>query len=111
MSRYCYVVLSDPVTGREEEFNNWYDDQHVPDALRVPGFVSAQRFKVSDANSTLPGQYLTLYEIETNDLQRVLDDVRSRAGTPAMVLSDAADFSSTRMAVFEAITEKAYSRK
>jgi hypothetical protein len=29
--------------GREDEFNLWYDPTHLPDVLKLPGFVSARQ--------------------------------------------------------------------
>ncbi|MFC0529945.1 hypothetical protein [Phytohabitans kaempferiae] len=55
------VVHSNPVPGREDEYNKWYDSEHVPEMLAVPGFVSAQRYV---AHGTPEFRYLTIYEIE-----------------------------------------------
>jgi len=46
MSRHVFAVLTNPVEGREAEFNAWYD-RHLHDILRLPGLVSAQRFRLS----------------------------------------------------------------
>lgn len=67
---YGFIVFSNPVTqSREEEYNNWYDRQHMPDVLRVPGFVSAQRFVTmwASSNSTLP-RYLIIFTLRSGDL-------------------------------------------
>jgi len=59
--------------------------------LRIPGIIAAQRFKLSDVqrNPSLPWRYLALYEIETDDLNQTVTALKERAGTSAMVLSDA----------------------
>jgi hypothetical protein len=36
-----------------------------------------------------PWRYLALYELETDDLNRTLEALRERAGTSAMVISNA----------------------
>jgi hypothetical protein len=60
-SRYVYLVRAEfGDRAQEEEWNRWYDGQHVPDLLSVPGFVSAVRFR--ERNSE--GRYLALYEVE-----------------------------------------------
>jgi hypothetical protein len=41
------LVFSNPVPGMEDEFNEWYSDRHVHEIVRVPGYVSAQRFRVT----------------------------------------------------------------
>ncbi|VVO19321.1 DUF4286 family protein [Pseudomonas fluorescens] len=50
-------VASDIDEVHESEFNNWYDSEHVPDRVRMPGVIKAARFK---AVSGAP-KYLALY--------------------------------------------------
>jgi len=33
------VVMTNPTTGKEAGFNEWYNTHHIPDVLNVPGFV------------------------------------------------------------------------
>ncbi len=47
----------------EDELNAWYWDEHVPERLACPGFISARRFKLEDTNGSVP-KYLALYELE-----------------------------------------------
>ena len=63
-----YVVQSNPVPGREEEFHDWYTSRHLPEMLTVPGFASAQRFAASPVlrtPATPPSRYscLAIYEV------------------------------------------------
>jgi hypothetical protein len=106
MAKYCFVVLSNPVAGREEEYNRWYDKRHLNDVLAVPGFVAAQRFKLAKDDSDMPHKYLALYEIETGDLKKTLRDMYSRAGTDAMPISPALDLQGVSATVYEAVTER-----
>ena len=92
MEKHVFVVLTNAVEGKDDTFNEWYSDVHLADVLKVPGIVAAQRFKLSDVQrdqSPLPYRYLALYEIETDDLSHILAVLRERAGTSAMVISDA----------------------
>lgn len=104
MKQYCFVVLSNPVAGREREYNEWYDSKHLADVLAVPGFVAARRFTAAQPDKKPSHRYLALYEIETDDLNRTLKELYSRAGTPAMPISDALDLKGVSSTVFEAIT-------
>ncbi|MBT9289990.1 DUF4286 family protein [Prosthecodimorpha staleyi] len=45
----------------EDEFNAWYDTQHVPERLAVPGITTAHRF---EAESGWP-KYLALYDLDS----------------------------------------------
>jgi hypothetical protein len=69
--RNVFMVFSNPVEGKEPEFNQWYEAVHVPQLLATPGFVSAQRFDVheraADREAGLPPpahRYVAIYEIE-----------------------------------------------
>lgn len=54
------VVYSNPVEGREQEYNDWYSNQHLNDLLAIPGVISARRFKLS---GTQIGEWLRLINI------------------------------------------------
>ncbi len=47
----------------EEELNAWYWEEHVPERLACPGFLSARRFKLEDTNGDIP-KWLALYELD-----------------------------------------------
>lgn len=53
----------EPPAGCEAEFHEWYEHDHIPPRLRVPGFVAARRYV---ARSGTP-RYLAVYEL--SDLQ------------------------------------------
>lgn len=38
------LVLADPPPTLEEEFNDWYDTEHLPERAALPGFETARRF-------------------------------------------------------------------
>ena len=87
------IVLSNAVQGREAEYNDWYTNVHLPDVLRVPGLVAAQRYKVGNTQlkSAPPGkwQYAAVYEMESDDPASVMAEIGRRSRTPDMVVSDA----------------------
>lgn len=60
---------------REQEYNAWYDEVHIPELLALDGFVSARRLRPVDGE----GPYLALYEIEGDDLQAILDNMVANA--------------------------------
>ena len=47
----------------EEEFNAWYDEEHLAERLAIPGFLSAQRWVADVAPGG--GKYLTSDELES----------------------------------------------
>ena len=52
MRNFRLVVLTNPVAGREDEYNDWYSNRHLGDVIAIPGIVAAQRFK---ANAKVAG--------------------------------------------------------
>jgi hypothetical protein len=84
------VVFTTPIAGSEEEFNDWYQNVHLRDVVAVPGFTSAQRFRLAKSMSAEePLPYLAIYDVETDDIEGVIAGMKSRVGTEAMVISDA----------------------
>lgn len=96
MARHEYLVLARAKPGREVELEEWYDKQHLQDVLRVPGVVSGRRYRVVNiiSPSDTPA-WLTyaVYELEADDPETVLAEIRRRAQTPEMPLSDALETS------------------
>jgi hypothetical protein len=74
MPRHLLIVHSNARDGRDDEFNAWYDRQHLPDVLAVPGFVRATRFVAQPSvHGELPEhKYLAIYEIEADSLEDAL---------------------------------------
>jgi hypothetical protein len=99
-------VRSGPVAGREQEYNSWYSDQHLDDVIAVPGFVSAQRFRLVDpAAEGAPRQpYLAIYRMHTDDPLGVFDGLRERSESGQLEISEAFDQEGLDMALYEAIT-------
>ena len=51
-----------PDASWRERFDCWYDEEHIPLRMRIPGFVSAQRYRDLDAGND---NYLALYELQS----------------------------------------------
>ena len=62
MNRGLLLTMTEPPPPLEEEFNAWYDEEHMAERLAVPGFRSARRW-VADAK-TGEGKYLATYELD-----------------------------------------------
>ena len=63
MKRGLLLTLTEPPPAMEEEFNAWYDEEHLPERLAIPGFRSATRW-VADVPAG-EGKYLATYELES----------------------------------------------
>lgn len=110
MAKYTFLALTNPVPGKEDQFNEWYDSHHVPDVINVPGFISGQRFRLADSQfggeSSKAFKYLALYEIETDDIAATIKELRARGGTADIVPSDAIDMKNVATYMFTPIKEK-----
>jgi hypothetical protein len=93
MALYQYVVVTRAVEGRTQEFERWYDEQHLSDVVALPGVVSAKRYKMVSTSAlgmeAPPWDSLAIYEIDAEDPQTVLQSMVKHANTDKMPLSDA----------------------
>ena len=60
------IVLTNPVEGREDEYNDWYSGRHLDDVLAVRGFRAAQRFVFRPGKlcGDAEFRYLAIYEVD-----------------------------------------------
>jgi hypothetical protein len=93
MARYQYVILSQSVAGEQEKFERWYDEVHLADVVKVPGVVSARRFRIKsqvvEGIEAPAWCSLAIYEMETDDPEKVKRTIYKLSGSEAMPLSDA----------------------
>jgi hypothetical protein len=108
MAHYVFLVLTNATEGRDDDYNEWYNNRHLPDVLAVDGFVAARRFRVAETDPAQESahRYMALYEIEADDLAKANQALRNTAGTDAMVISDALDMGNTSATYFEPITDR-----
>lgn len=102
------IVQTNAVPGREAEFDDWYTEQHLADVLALPGFASAQRFRMSSvqrdaAAAAYPYRYLASYEL-SGDPRAALDALAA-AVADGMYLSPAMEGQRTTV-VYDAITDR-----
>jgi hypothetical protein len=45
-NRYVYLVMSDPLPGKEFDFNDFYQNTHMGDLVQLQGWTGAQRFRL-----------------------------------------------------------------
>jgi hypothetical protein len=84
MARGVMVVRTRPAEGREDEFNDWYSNVHVPELLETPGFVGARRFRSLDGD-----HYLAIYELDADDVSVPVAEWRARSAAGQSSRSDA----------------------
>ena len=78
-AEYLLAVSMDVDKGREALLNEVYDKEHIPSMTRVPGVLSAARFKTQELTMILGGErrtivvedepkYTALYELESPEV-------------------------------------------
>ena len=93
MEKYVVMIKSNAVSGKEAEYEDWYNNTHLEEVLQVPGFVSGQQFRVKPEN----GQdapvfsHLARFEVESEDIDATLATLRNTFMSGAMTLTDAMD--------------------
>ncbi len=96
------LVLTEPVEGREDEFNDYYEDLHLDEVLQTTGWRTAQRYRLIDqAGQACPLPYLAVYEAESVEGKSAIKTMNeTRSGRQQ---SDALDRRTAGAWVFEAI--------
>jgi hypothetical protein len=108
MPHFKYVVFTEPLPGRDDAYNDWYNNRHLGDVLAVDGFVAAQRFKLVelDSNSQPASRYMAIYEIEADDPKAELDRLVQAFEAGNMPVSDALDIGSAKTILYQPIGER-----
>ncbi|MFV8819442.1 hypothetical protein [Haliea sp. E17] len=90
MPREIFIALTNAVPGKDEAFNQWYDNCHLADVLDCPGIVSVQRFDVRDfRGNRAKHQYAAVYEVDHPDPVAAVEEVFRRFSEGEMTQTDA----------------------
>jgi hypothetical protein len=111
MRRFKLVVFSEPFEGRDEEFDAWYTGRHLDDICALPGFTTAQRFKLHSVSMgrTL-NKYMAIYDMETDDPDAVIEGMFAARDTPAMPIDPSFNLDATTVMLYEEMTEVVHAR-
>ena len=63
--KYLFVVMMDVDADKEAQFNEIYDNEHIPLLREVPGVLGATRYETSTEG--VP-KYLAIYEVADPDV-------------------------------------------
>lgn len=102
MGKYILIVTANAQPGEDDEFNRWYDDQHLGDVCQVPGVAGAKRFS-SDPSSPhpTPANYMTIYDLETDDPGAVVAEISRRGAVGEFPVSPALDATSAQLTIYK----------
>jgi hypothetical protein len=86
--KFAFVVGHDVPENRHEEFNAWYNTEHIPTLLSIPGFKSVRRFRLNekeappsvDKGGTI-SSYLTIWDLD-DEKTLASDSFSKMSGSP-----------------------------
>lgn len=112
MAKYKLLALTTPVAGKEDAYNEWYQNTHLPQVVALPGVLGAQRYKqVAKLIGADSNPYLAVYDIEADDPMAFLGALGQAAAAGELTQSDASDAASTYTALFTEFGERVFPKK
>ena len=55
------MVWADVPADKEDDFNRWYNEEHLPERMAIPGFLSGARYEAVKGGP----KHLACYELES----------------------------------------------
>lgn len=100
------VVCSNPVAGKEVEYNDWYTNVHLKEVLQVKGLKAAQRFILTKAqmSESQAHKYMAIYEIENDDIEGTVQ--RLAAAAAKFSMKPVIDMENATISIFQSITDE-----
>ena len=59
---------------REQDFNDWYNNIHIPDMLELSFVTGSTRYEIRDPGNE-EGKYLAIYEINSDNFEETVDQI------------------------------------
>lgn len=99
MATFTMVVTSSAKPGRETDYASWYDNVHIKDICSVTGVKSGRRLVALPEASPNPppGAQIAIYEIETDDPGKIMEEIGRRSASGEFAMTDAIDLDSARI--------------
>ena len=79
------IVMMEVDEADDAVFNKWYNEEHLPERMSIPGYISARRFMLDPADASANGvlRYLCIWELENDSpLQSQLYKDQNARPTP-----------------------------
>jgi len=103
MPKGLLLMMTDIDAANEEDFNRWYEEEHLDERMAIPGFINARRFTALEGGP----KYLALYDLESPE---VLQSARYRhivgAGKSAWTKRLEGQFKNFRRNVYVSASER-----
>jgi hypothetical protein len=100
--RGLLLFMTDIDPAHEDEFQRWYEEEHIPERMAIPGFITARRFRAIEGAP----KYLAIYDLDSPDvLQSAAYRHMIGAGKTPWTKRMQSLFSNGRRNVYAAISE------
>ena len=83
-TKYLLLTRMDVAPDKEDVFNKVYDEEHVPELLKVPGILSAVRFKRRPKVEIAINGQLQVYEYKDEPSYAAIYEIDN----PSVLMSD-----------------------
>jgi len=83
MAKHVLLAMTNPVPGKDAEYNDWYNNVAYPTYKSLPGLIPLGRFKAVDVPHMFPFemdnqfQYLSMYYFETDDAVKFMETIKA----------------------------------
>lgn len=95
------IALTKAFPGREHEFNEWYENVHIPEVLSFPGMKQAQRYeKVKTLMGEESNECLAIFHIDIDDEEVLLAAMERAAIEGTATPTDSVDMETVRVSLF-----------
>ena len=64
MPKGLLLMMTDIDAANEEDFNRWYEEEHLDERMAIPGFINARRFTALEGGP----KYLAMYDLESPEV-------------------------------------------
>lgn len=98
MAKHIILALTNPVKGRDSEYNDWYNTVAYPTYKSLPGLIPLGRFKAVDVPHMFPFEmdnqfeYLSMYYFEADDPIAFMEKIKETfSDRPEYVFSNDID--------------------
>ena len=65
LAKYLFVVKMDVDPEKEKQFNEWYNKEHIPALLKVPGVKGAHRYTSLEGTP----KYIAIYKLDNPNVR------------------------------------------
>ena len=110
MAKHVLLAMTNPVPGKDAEYNDWYNTVAYPTYKSLPGLIPLGRFKAVDVPHMFPFemdnqfQYLSMYYFDTDDAVKFMETIKATfADRPAYHFGEDIDQSKFFEPIYDAI--------